>query len=457
MHLELQQGEQGGGGKKDPVRRKDSGSLQTHRNEPIPIRNEHELAHLFLSEFFRRQKSCSIPSLDFSAILKILATASCFPKNVKMQAARVEDKVRGPWNLAVFGNWTKQKTKAAFAELECLALLVPNNQKTLSRLHEDSAGKGELEFPERAFLKSVNKYRGSVLQVTSKESTKYLKRRYKDRSTGQETANIEELVLKDEAVFLRGVSGSGKSTVISRVLTEWAEGTLLKSVVCCLKISAGSKEETSLNELFCDQPEFPGAESFDQFEKLAFDGKLAIIFERVDNLGTVTKEDVKEASKASGQPELPISKRAACWGILTNRLLPGAKLLATVGSFFVQNEMSPNTTLLYDIEDLNNEDINNLVGMMEDDQNQHKMIEDRLYEFANLGNHHLLKTPMLAKSLINLIRERKIDDKISVFEVYLALLTKNLSFSARTRRALSNDHIVHFLRFLKLFQMQVTF
>ena len=207
-----------------------------------------------------------------------------------MQAARVEDKVRESWNLALFGDWTKQKTKAAFAELECLALLVPNNQKTLSRLHEDSAGKGELEFPERAFLKSVNKYRGSILQKKeeqdkSKGSTKYLKRRYKDRSTGQETANIEELVLKDEAVFLRGVSGSGKGTVTSRVLTEWAEGTLLKSVVCCLKISAGFKEETSLNKMFCDQPEFLGSDSFDQFEKLAFDGKLAIIFERVDNLG----------------------------------------------------------------------------------------------------------------------------------------------------------------------------
>ena len=384
-----------------------------------------------------------------------------------MQAARVEDKVRESWNLALFGDWTKQKTKAAFAELECLALLVPNNQKTLSQLHKDSSEKGDLEFPERAFLKSLNKYRGSIRVLQNKEeednseiSTKYLKRRYKDRSTGQETANIEELVLKDEAVFLRGVSGSGKSTATSQILREWAEGSLLKSVVCCLKISADFNEDTSLKEMFCDQ--FPGSESFEQFEKLAFDGKLAIIFERVDNLGTVTKDDVKEATKASGQPQLPISKRAACWGILTNRLLPGAKLLATVGSFFVQNEMlvaSPNT-LLYDIEDLNNEDINNLVGMMEANQNQHKMIEDRLYEIANLGNHHLLKTPMLAKSLINLTKERKIDDKISAFEVYLTLLTRNLSFCAetqpsRTRRALSDDHILHFLRFLKLFQMQV--
>ena len=72
------------------------------RNQPIPIRNEHELAHLFLSEFYKKQKSCSISSLDIKAILRILSSASCFPKNVKMQAQRVEDKVRELWNLTVY-------------------------------------------------------------------------------------------------------------------------------------------------------------------------------------------------------------------------------------------------------------------------------------------------------------------------------------------------------------------
>ena len=167
----------------------------------------------------------------------------------------------------------------------------------------------------------------------------------------------------------------------------------------------------------------------------------------------------------TGQPDLQVSLRAACWGILTKRVLPGVKLLATVGSFFPLNEISgisPTAALLYDIEDLDNEDIHAFVGMMQDqDQKGQKMIEDQLYEITSLGNHHLLKTPMLAKDLINLINERKIDDKISTFEVNLTLLTRNLSFCAetkptsRSRRALSNDNILHFLRFLKLFQMQV--
>ena len=196
---------------------------------------------------------------------------------------------------------------------------MPKNQNLLSQLQEDSSGKGELEFPDRVFLKAVNKYRGSIQMLKNKEdqgrsqeSTFYLKRRFRDQSTGHESKNIEELVLKDETVFLRGVPGSGKRTETSRILTEWAEGNLLKSIVCCFKISTETKRETSLNQLFWDLPEAP--DSFAQFEKLAFEGKLAILFDRVDNLGTMTRDDIKEVTKAAGQPQLHIIKNS-CWGI----------------------------------------------------------------------------------------------------------------------------------------------
>ena len=142
-------------------------------------------------------------------------------------------------------------------------------------------------------------------QERSQESTFYLKRRFRDLSTGHESKNIEELVLKDETVFLRGVPGSGKRTETARILTEWAEGNLLKSIVCCFKIlTETSKGETSLNQLFWDLPDAP--DSFAQFEKLAFEGKLAILFDRVDNLGTMTRDDVKGATNAAGQPKVQI-------------------------------------------------------------------------------------------------------------------------------------------------------
>ena len=126
MHLEqTQHSEKGAGtaGKRDPERTKNSGLLQG-RNQPIPIRNEDELAHLFLSEFYKKQQSCNISNLDLSAILKILRAASCFPKEVKVLASKVEDKVRQLWNLAVFEMWTEQRTNEAFAQLEQLAQLV---------------------------------------------------------------------------------------------------------------------------------------------------------------------------------------------------------------------------------------------------------------------------------------------------------------------------------------------
>ena len=461
MHLELQYSEEGLCGRKDPIRlrRKDSGSLQG-RNQPIPIRDEHELAHLFLGEFYKKQKSCSISNLDIGAILRILLSASCFPEDVKVQAEKVEDKVRGPWNRAVFENWTKQRTGAAFSELEHLAQLLPNHQTTLSQLREDSTRRGGFDFPEQAFLKAVNKYRGSIRSLQSKvKKITHLKRRFRDLSTGHESTNIEELVVKEETVFLRGSSGSGKGTETSRLLTEWADGNLMKSVVFCFKISAASTDETSLNQMFWNQPEPTASQSFDHFKKLAFEGKLAILIDRVDNLGTMTKDDLKEVARATSQPDLQISLRAVCLGILTKKLLPGAKLLATVRSFCVPNEILTisSTTTMYDIEDLNNEDISILVRMIEEDQEKQKIIEDKLYKIANLGNHHLLKTPMLATGLIKLIQERKVDDKISIFEVYLTLLTRNLSIYTEDAKLTGEptDDQIHFLRFLKLLQMQV--
>ena len=65
----------------------------------------------------------------------------------------------------------------------------------------------------------------------------------------------------------------------------------------------------------------------------------------------------------------------------------------------------------------------------------------------------LMKTPMLVNSLIQLIRRRSLGNKISDNQVCLALFTRNMSFSTETE---STEDLIYFLRFLKLFQMQVT-
>ena len=65
---------------------------------------------------------------------------------------------------------------------------------------------------------------------------------------------------------------------------------------------------------------------------------------------------------------------------------------------------------------------------------------------------------MLAKSLIKLIKECKIDEKTPIFEVYFRLFIRNLSFctDAKPTDEPAADDQIHFLRFLKLFQMQVS-
>ena len=168
----------------------------------------------------------------------------------------------------------------------------------------------------------------------------------------------------------------------------------------------------------------------------------------------MTKDDLKEATKAASQPNVQTSLKVLCLGLLTKRLLPGAKLIATIGSFFVPNDIlaNPSMSVLYDIEDLNKEEIEDLVATIEDDEKQQKIINDRLCEIVNAGHHQLVKTPMLVNSLIDLIRRSSLENKISDNEVYLALFTRNMSFSTETE---STEDLIYFLRFLKLFQMQV--
>ena len=67
-------------------------------NQPIPIKNEHELAYLFLEEAYNNLGgSCDISKLNMGAILTILSKASCFPKAVREKASVVMEEVRNNW------------------------------------------------------------------------------------------------------------------------------------------------------------------------------------------------------------------------------------------------------------------------------------------------------------------------------------------------------------------------
>ena len=53
------------------------------KNQPIPIANEHELAHLYLGENYNSKHSvCDIFKLDLEALLTIMEKARCFSTSI---------------------------------------------------------------------------------------------------------------------------------------------------------------------------------------------------------------------------------------------------------------------------------------------------------------------------------------------------------------------------------------
>ena len=93
-------------------------------NQPIPIKNEHELAHLYLEEIYNKLPGCNILELNLDAILTILSKASCFPEVQRKQASKVRG-VRNKWLCSNMDHWTEDETKMALSELVQLASLIP--------------------------------------------------------------------------------------------------------------------------------------------------------------------------------------------------------------------------------------------------------------------------------------------------------------------------------------------
>ena len=91
--------------------------------QAIPVKNESELAHLYLPEYYKNKPSCDILQLDCWAVLNILANSSGFSGDVRKQAASVRD-VRREWERAVVDEWGEAEEEDAFLKLKSLASLI---------------------------------------------------------------------------------------------------------------------------------------------------------------------------------------------------------------------------------------------------------------------------------------------------------------------------------------------
>ena len=329
----------------DKVKQKNIKIPKFHRkyspdNQPIPINNEHEFAHLYLEEIYNKLPGCNMLELNLDAILTILSKASCFPEIQRKQASKVRE-VRKKWLCSNMDRWTEDETKLALSQLVQLAALIPGALQSIK-------GQG-MKFPGIVFHSNVQTYRSSIMKgqhekvqfkIKKLQSDSgheiYVERCYRETSTGKTTSSVKDLLLPNRVVLLKGESGSGKSSVATKLIQRWAKGEEAEDISCILFLSAGSEGRLSLQRILWDGncntvnwKEEDFQEAFLGLKDLAFEGKIAILIDGLDEMGNFTLTDVSNATKASANPLLEVDMRTACAGILTQKIFPHARVLAT--------------------------------------------------------------------------------------------------------------------------------
>ena len=423
------------------------------KNQPIPIRNEHELAHLYLQDFYKKQPTCNILTLDAGAILNIMSKAECFSDAIKKQAVKVRDNVRNKWAHAVINEWSTTRLNVAFMELTKLAQMMPNSGGLIQELNEDLTGIKTLEFPKKDFLLKINQFRTSVKSgdhfkiqekiqrlENSQNQEIYLERKFRECTTGQVTSEAEDLVLSNATTLLKGEAGAGKSSVAAKAVQQWSVGKHLKDITCCLFLTAGSEIKVPLNKTIWDDysdsqkwTDTEAKEVFKQLQILADEGKLAIVIDGLDELGTITRKDLYNASRAASHTSTEVDMKTTCAGILSKNILSGAKVLATGrNTEIVNTETLGQMSSMWALEDLTNSDRERLIQLMESNPMERKLIEKELNRIDVAGNDYFLKTPLMTKIVIQLCSEKLIDIKqvTNSSEIFLMVILKNLQFHA---------------------------
>ena len=420
-------------------------------NQPIPIKNEHEIAHLYLGEVYNHLFGCNILQLNMDAILTILSKASSFPENLRKQASVVKE-VRNKWLCSNLDHWTKDQTREAMSAMMQLAQMVPGAQKSLKT-------RGA-KFPGIVFHSNVQRYRSSIndgqhskvqFKIEKLQSDQgreiYVERSYKNTNTGQTTSDVKDLLLLDRVVLLKGEAGAGKSSVVTKLIQRWAEGEEAEDISCILFLSAGSQGKLSLQRTIWDGnldtinwKEEDFHEAYICIKDLAIEGKIAVLIDGLDEIGDMTSNDVSNASQASANPHMEVDIRTACAGILSQKIIPCAKVLATGRNITLINEQLPHEkALLYGLVPLNEADRDVMVEKMLKDNSERKRVHQELQRISTKSNELFFKTPFLLKNIIQLVIERKVDvnNLKCPSEVYLMLAMKNLDFQ--------KDEITNFL------------
>ena len=411
-------------------------------NQPIPIKNEDEFAHLFLEDGYSHLSRCNILVLNLGAILTVLSKASCFPEDLRNQALSVMD-VRNSWLCSEMNNWTQENTTKVISELTALAQRIPGAQHALKMR--------EVKFPGIAFHSNAYVYKSCIkegqhekvqFKIKKLESDHgceiYVERSYKETETGKQTSDVKDLILKNKVVLLKGEAGAGKSSVVTKLIQRWAEGKEAEDISCILFLSAGSEGKLSLYRILWDGhndsahwKEEDFHESYLCLKSLAIEGKVLVLIDGLDEFGNFTARDVVNASQASSNPHLEVELRTACAGILAQKIFPGARVLATGRTTSLINEqLLEGNALLFDLVPLTEADREVMVEKMQEDINDRGRVQQELQRISTKSTEVFFKSPLMLKNIIQLIIEKKVDvnNLKCPSEVYLMLAMKNLDF-----------------------------
>ena len=159
----------------------------------------------------------------------------------------------------------------------------------------------------------------------------YVERKYKAKDSGATTANIEELLKENQVTLLQGAAGAGKSSVAVKALKRWAALEQKNGASCFLFLAAGSEEKIPLYKLiwdehgdFSDHTDDDLKDAYKYIQELAKSGSLCIWIDGLDEFGSFTMKDTKNAARATLHMDKETDIKTLCVGILTQKILPGA-------------------------------------------------------------------------------------------------------------------------------------
>ena len=329
-------------------------------------------------------------------------------------------------------------------------------QANIRELDEIREGKSKESFPLQTVLKKICAYQDDIKHRKVEKIEKKLKhlrddegnevyvdRMFKNMKTDTETSDLENLVLSEKTTLLQAVAGGGKSSLCVKLVQEWVAGEKLQDITMCLFIASGSSKKIPLTHIIWDEYEKVPSwkdqrETYQDLILLAKSGRLAIIIDGLDEFGEFSRKDVDNAARIASDPNEKIDIKTTCLGLLSKKILPGAKILATGrNTEYINSDLLDNNADTFQIVDLSTDDRTMLVRMLEKNYQRRKKIINDLEKISTMASEHFLRTPFMTRNVIKLIKMKNVntEDLKSQTDLYLMILLCNLDFHSDKNKA----------------------